>query len=66
MSIVIDANSHKILGASILGVGGDEVISSILNIMYADIPYEVIRDSIQPHPTISELVPTMLENLKEA
>jgi len=65
MSAIIDANTHKILGAAVLGVGGDEIISSILNVMNADASYEVIRDSVQPHPTISELIPTMLESLSE-
>ena len=64
MSAIIDAKSKKILGATVLGVGGDEIISSFVNIMYADETYEVIRDSIQPHPTVSELIPTMLESLK--
>jgi len=64
MSVVIDADTDRILGASVLGIGGDEIISSILNIMYADQPYTVIRDSVQPHPTVSELIPTMLEGLK--
>ena len=63
MSVIVDSDTDKILGASILGVGGDEIISSILNIMYADKPYTVIRDSVQPHPTVSELIPTMLESL---
>lgn len=63
MSAIIDAKTNKILGATVLGVGGDEIISSILNIMVADAPYTVIRDSVQPHPTVSELIPTMLENL---
>lgn len=61
MSAVIDADTNKILGACVLGVGGDEIISSFINIMYADQPYTVIRDSVQPHPTVSELIPTMLE-----
>jgi len=64
MSIVVDAETERILGATVLGIGGDEIISSILNIMYADQAYTVIRDSIQPHPTVSELIPTMLEGLK--
>jgi len=64
MSVVIDAQTNKILGACILGVGGDEIISSIINVMYAQQPYTVIRDSIVPHPTIAELIPTMLESLK--
>lgn len=63
MSVIIDAQTKKILGATVLGVGGDEVISSFINIMYADSSYEVIRDSVQPHPTVSELIPTMLESV---
>lgn len=64
MRIIIDAESDKILGASILGTGGDEIVPSILNIMYADLPYTVIRDSVVAHPTVSELIPTMLGNLQ--
>ena len=64
MSVVIDAKTDKILGATVLEIGGDEIISSLLNIMYADKPYTVIRDSVQPHPTVSELIPTMLEGIK--
>ena len=63
MSVVVDAKTKKILGATVLGVGGDEIISGLINIMYADVSYEVIRDSVQPHPTVSELIPTMLESL---
>ncbi|MEO9511294.1 MAG: FAD-containing oxidoreductase [Flavobacteriaceae bacterium] len=63
MSTIIDADTNQILGATILGVGGDEIISSILNMMYAKQPYTTIRDSVQPHPTVSELIPTMLESL---
>jgi pyruvate/2-oxoglutarate dehydrogenase complex dihydrolipoamide dehydrogenase (E3) component len=65
MSVVIDAQTEKILGATVLGVGGDEIISSFVNVMYADASYKVIRDSVQPHPTISELIPTMLESVKK-
>ena len=63
MSVIVDVETNKILGATVLGVGGDEVISSILNVMYTDLPYTIIRDSVQIHPTISELIPTMLEGL---
>lgn len=62
MSAIIDADTNRILGAAILGVGGDEIISSLLNVMNADKPYSIIRDSVQIHPTVSELIPTMLEN----
>ncbi len=63
MSVVIDAETKKILGATVLGVGGDEVISSFINMMYADASYEVARDTILPHPTVSELIPTMLASV---
>ncbi|MBU3927309.1 MAG: mercuric reductase [Bacteroidetes bacterium] len=65
MRIVVDADTNHILGASILGTGGDEIISGILNMMYAGASYQVIRDAVIPHPTVSELIPTMLEGLKE-
>jgi pyruvate/2-oxoglutarate dehydrogenase complex dihydrolipoamide dehydrogenase (E3) component len=65
MRVIVDADSNKILGATVLGVGGDEIISGILNVMYADAPYTVIRDSVQVHPTVSELIPTLLEDLKK-
>ena len=64
MRVIVDAETKEIMGASILGVGGDEVISGILNIMTAKLPYTVIRDSVQIHPTVSELIPTLLEGLK--
>ncbi len=64
MRVIVDAETKEIMGASILGVGGDEVISGILNIMTAKQPYTVIRDSVQIHPTVSELLPTLLEGLK--
>lgn len=65
MSVIVDAHTKKIIGATVLGVGGDEIISSLLNIMYAGVSYEVIRDSVQPHPTVCELIPTMLESLSK-
>ncbi|MCF8226124.1 MAG: mercuric reductase [Bacteroidales bacterium] len=64
MRVVIDSDTDRIQGAAVLGVGGDEIISGILNVMYADQPYTVIRDSVQVHPTVSELIPTMLESLQ--
>jgi len=65
MEVVVDAQTDLILGATVLGVGGDEIISSLLNVMYARQPYTVIRDSVVPHPTVSELIPTLLENLEK-
>ena len=64
MKILVDANSEEILGAAILGVGGDEAIHSILDIMYAKQPYTVIQRAMHIHPTVSELIPTMLAELK--
>jgi pyruvate/2-oxoglutarate dehydrogenase complex dihydrolipoamide dehydrogenase (E3) component len=64
MKVVIDAESKKILGACVLGIGGDEVIHSVLDVMYAGAPYTVIQRAVHIHPTVSELIPTMLGDLK--
>lgn len=62
--VIVDKKTDKILGATVLGVCGDEIISSILNVMYGGNPYTVIRDGVFPHPTVSELIPTLLEDLQ--
>jgi pyruvate/2-oxoglutarate dehydrogenase complex dihydrolipoamide dehydrogenase (E3) component len=64
MKIVVDAETHAILGAAILGTGGDEAIHSILDVMYAKAPYTVIQRAVHIHPTVSELIPTMLGDLQ--
>jgi pyruvate/2-oxoglutarate dehydrogenase complex dihydrolipoamide dehydrogenase (E3) component len=64
MKIAVDADTGAILGAAILGTGGDEVIHSILDVMYAKAPWTVIRRAMHIHPTVSELVPTMLAELR--
>jgi len=64
MKILVDADSKQILGASILGTGGDEVIHCILDMMYARAPYTVLQRAMHIHPTVSELIPTMLGELK--
>ena len=64
MKILVDADSREILGAAILGVGGDEAIHSILDIMHAKQPYTSIQRTMHIHPTVSELIPTMLGDLK--
>ncbi len=64
MKVVIDAESKQILGATILGTGGDEVVHSILDVMYAKAPYTVIQRAVHIHPTVSELIPTMLGELE--
>ncbi|OBG89927.1 mercuric reductase [Mycobacterium sp. E136] len=63
MKVVVDAETEQILGAAILGVGGDEVIHSILDIMTAKKPYTAISRTMHIHPTVSELVPTMLQEM---
>ena len=60
----MDAESKRILGAAVLGGGGDELIHLITDIMYADAPYTVIQRAVHIHPTVSELVPTVLGQLK--
>jgi len=62
LKIFLEAETDKILGATFLGTGADEYIHTILDQMYAGMPYSIIRDAIHIHPTISELLPTMLEN----
>jgi pyruvate/2-oxoglutarate dehydrogenase complex dihydrolipoamide dehydrogenase (E3) component len=64
MKIAVDAETQEILGAAILGPGGDEVIHSILDVMYAKAPWTVIRRAVHIHPTVAELVPTMLSELR--
>jgi len=64
MKVLVDAETKQILGAAILGIEGDEIIHSILDIMYAKAPYTVIRRAMHIHPTVSELIPTMLGELK--
>jgi pyruvate/2-oxoglutarate dehydrogenase complex dihydrolipoamide dehydrogenase (E3) component len=64
MKVLIDAETKQILGAAILGVGGDEVVHSILDIMYAKAPYTVIQRAMHIHPTVTELIPTMLGELQ--
>ncbi len=64
MKILVDAETKKVLGAAILGIGGDEVIHSVLDVMYAGAPYTVIQRAMHIHPTVTELIPTMLGDLK--
>jgi len=64
MKVLVDAESQEILGAAILGIEGDEVVHSILDIMYAGAPYTTIQRAMHIHPTVSELVPTMLGGLQ--
>jgi pyruvate/2-oxoglutarate dehydrogenase complex dihydrolipoamide dehydrogenase (E3) component len=64
MKILVDAQTRLILGAALLGIEADEAIHSILDVMYAGAPYTVIQKAVHIHPTVSELIPTLLANLK--
>jgi pyruvate/2-oxoglutarate dehydrogenase complex dihydrolipoamide dehydrogenase (E3) component len=64
MKILVDRDSEQILGASFLGLSGDEAIHCVLDVMYAKAPYTVIQRAMHIHPTVSEFIPTMLGDLK--
>ena len=64
MKVLVDAETKQILGAALLGIECDEVIHSILDVMYAKAPYTVIQRAMHIHPTVTELIPTMLGDLK--
>jgi len=64
MKVLVDADSQLILGAAILGLNGDEVVHSLLDVMAAQQPYTVIARAVHIHPTVTELVPTLLQQLK--
>ena len=64
IKILVDADTQLILGAAVLGIDGDENVHSILDIMYARAPYTVIQRAVHAHPTVTELIPTMLGSLK--
>ena len=63
MRILVDGDTKEILGASILGPGGDEAIHAVLDLMYAKAPYTVLQRAMHIHPTVSELLPTILGEL---
>jgi pyruvate/2-oxoglutarate dehydrogenase complex dihydrolipoamide dehydrogenase (E3) component len=64
IKVLVDANTKQILGASILGTGGDEAIHCIIDTMYAKAPYTNIQRAVHIHPTVSELLPTVFNDLK--
>ena len=63
MKVLVDARSKQILGAAILGVGGDEAVHSLVDAMYGHLPCTVVQHGVRIHPTVSELIPTMLGEL---
>jgi pyruvate/2-oxoglutarate dehydrogenase complex dihydrolipoamide dehydrogenase (E3) component len=64
MKVLVDADSKELLGAAILGLNGDEIVHSLLDVMYAKKPYTTISRAVHIHPTVTELVPTLLQGLK--
>jgi pyruvate/2-oxoglutarate dehydrogenase complex dihydrolipoamide dehydrogenase (E3) component len=64
MKVLVDADSKEILGAAILGTGGDEAIHCVLDTMYAHAPYTVMQRAMHIHPTVCELIPTILGELQ--
>ena len=64
MKVLVDADTQALLGAAILGLNGDEIVHSLLDVMYAGKPYTTIQRAMHIHPTVTELVPTLLGNLK--
>ena len=64
MQVLVDADSRKILGAALLGIEGDEAVHSILDVMAAGAPYTVLQRAMHIHPTVSELLPTLLGDLR--
>jgi pyruvate/2-oxoglutarate dehydrogenase complex dihydrolipoamide dehydrogenase (E3) component len=66
MKVVVDAETRRILGAAILGTDGDEAIHGVIDIMNADVPYDVLERAVPIHPTVSELIPTMLGEMRPA
>ncbi|RDS86063.1 FAD-containing oxidoreductase [Dyella psychrodurans] len=66
MKVIVDGDTGKLLGAAILGINGDEAIHSLLDVMYAKAPYSTVTHAVHIHPTIAELLPTTLQDLKVA
>lgn len=65
LKIFVDSQKNTFLGASFLGTGADEYIHSIIDMMYSNSAYSVVRDAVHIHPTMSELLPSILENLED-
>jgi pyruvate/2-oxoglutarate dehydrogenase complex dihydrolipoamide dehydrogenase (E3) component len=64
MKVVVDAETRRILGAAILGTGGDEAIHGVIDVMQAGVPFDVLQRTMGIHPTVSELIPTMLGEMQ--
>ncbi|WP_109126542.1 FAD-containing oxidoreductase [Dyella sp. C11] len=66
MKVLVDRQSERLLGAAILGASGDEAIHCLLDVMYADAPFRTVTHAVHIHPTVSELLPTTLQDLHPA
>jgi pyruvate/2-oxoglutarate dehydrogenase complex dihydrolipoamide dehydrogenase (E3) component len=64
MKVLVDADTKELLGAAILGLNGDEIVHSLLDVMYAKKPYTTIQRAVHIHPTVTELIPTLLGTLR--
>ena len=64
MQVLVDRETGKILGATLLGIEADEAIHALLDVMSAGVPYTAITRTMHLHPTVSELIPTLLHDLK--
>ena len=64
IKVIVDADTKEIMGAAILGIEGDEAVHCLIDVMYANAPYTVIERAVHIHPTVSELIPTVLQNLE--
>jgi pyruvate/2-oxoglutarate dehydrogenase complex dihydrolipoamide dehydrogenase (E3) component len=64
IKIAVDAETKQILGAAILGTGGDEVVHILLDLMYAKAPYTILERAMHIHPTVAEFLPTVLSKLE--
>lgn len=64
MKVLVDADTRLLMGAAILGLNGDEVVHSLLDQMAAGQPCDVMARTVHIHPTVSELLPTLLQQLK--
>jgi pyruvate/2-oxoglutarate dehydrogenase complex dihydrolipoamide dehydrogenase (E3) component len=64
LKIYVEESSGRILGASLLGTGADESVHSLIDAVYSKLPYTVFQRHVRIHPTVSELLPTVLEELR--
>ena len=61
--VLVDADTHRFAGITMLGIGADEIVQVVAALMHADAPYEALRDMLPVHPTVTEFFPTILGKL---